>query len=329
MKIFHGRVEIAGQMGILSSALNKKGHYSRGYNTFHSYLGYKDNLINTDNEKLKGRYQEILHFYDLFHFHYGSTLCHDFSDLSEIKSRNKKMIMHHWGNDVRFHDQAKVSNPYAYTGDSPPNRVIHDNLTKITAHIKEAIVQDYEVYDYVKDYYDKVHVLPIAIDLQHFKPNFPSLQKERLLILHAPTNPNFKGTLFIEKTIEKLKEEYNFEYRRIEKMNHEEAIKHYEEADIIIDQILCGSYGLLSVESMALGKPVLTYIRPDLEASFPVELPIVNSNPDNLYEQVKTLLDNPELRRELGIKGRRYAEKIHSHDVVVDQLLKIYSGLKA
>ena len=25
MRIFHGRIEIAGQMGILSSALNKKG----------------------------------------------------------------------------------------------------------------------------------------------------------------------------------------------------------------------------------------------------------------------------------------------------------------
>ena len=58
------------------------------------------------------------------------------------------MIMHHWGNDVRFHDLAKVNNPYAYTGDSPPNEVMHENLTKISKYIKHAIVQDYEVYDY-------------------------------------------------------------------------------------------------------------------------------------------------------------------------------------
>ena len=142
--------------------------------------------------------------------------------------------------------------------------------------------------------------MPIAIDLAHFQPQYPSLQKERPLILHAPTNPDFKGTFFIEKTIEKLKEEYNFDYQRIEKMNHEEVIKLYEKADMIIDQVLCGSYGLLSVESMALGKPVLTYIRPDIVSTFPTELPIVNANPDNLYEQVKRLLKSPELRRELG-----------------------------
>jgi len=328
MRIFHGTTEIAGQMGILSSALNKKGHYSLGYNTFHSYLGYKDYLVNTDENGLKEMYDNILELYDVFHFHYGTTLREDFSDLPEIKSRNKKMIMHHWGNDVRFHDKARINNPYVYTGDSPPNEEIHEKLQKISAYIKEAIVQDYEVYEYVKDYYDKVHVLPIAIDLSKFKPKYPSVSKPKPLILHAPTNPEFKGTLYVEKAIEKLREDFAFDYRRIEKMNHEEVIKLYEDADIIVDQVLCGSYGLLSVESMALGKPVLTFIRPDLVSKFPPELPIVNTNPEELYDHIKTLIENTPLRRELGLKGRRYVEQYHSHDVVAEQLLNIYAGLK-
>lgn len=328
MKIFHGTTEIAGQMGILSKALTKKGHCSVGYNTFHSYLGYKDFLVNTDQRGLVEKVPQILEDYDLFHFHYGTTLSPDFTDLSEIKKRNKKMIMHHWGNDVRFHEQARIHNPYVYTGDSPPNEDIHAKLMKITQYIKEAIVQDYEVYDYVKDYYDKVHVVPIAIDLTHFQPHYPSVDKDRPLILHAPTNPKFKGTCYIEKTIKRLKEEFDFDYRRIEKMNHEEVIKLYRDADIIIDQVLCGSYGLLSVESMALGKPVLTFIRPDLISSFPLDLPIVNANPSNLFEKVKRLLDNPELRRELGVRGRKYVEKVHSHNLVADQLITIYSNLR-
>lgn len=328
MRVFHGTTEIAGQMGILSDALKKRGHYSIGYNTFHSYLGYKDNLINIDKVGLNEKYKQIVDSFDLFHFHYGTTLSPDYADLAEIKNKKKKMIMHHWGNDVRFHDQAKVHNPYVYTGDSPPNEEIHAKLLKITKYIKEAIVQDYEVYEYVKDYYDKVHVLPIAIDLKHFKPKYPSIEKVKPLILHAPTNPSFKGTFHIEKTIEKLKEDHDFDYRRIEKVNHEEAIKLYEDADLIIDQVLCGSYGLLSVESMALGKPVLTYIRPDLIRTFPGDLPIINTNPDNLYQQVKRLLQNPDLCLEAGKKGRLYVEKYHSHDNVIDQLLTIYLNLE-
>ncbi|WP_202785178.1 hypothetical protein [Heyndrickxia sporothermodurans] len=206
MKIFHGTVEIAGQMGILSDALQKKGHYSIGYNTYFSYLGYEDYLINTNFDYLSEKQEELIEYFDIFHFHYAKTLNPSFEDLPLIQKKHKKMLMHHWGNDVRFHDKAKVNNPYVNTWDSPPNDVIDQVLTKLSAHIKEAIVQDYEVYEYVKDYYDKVHVVPIAINLSQFTPRFPQVTKEKPLILHAPTNPYFKGTAFIENVIEELKE---------------------------------------------------------------------------------------------------------------------------
>lgn len=327
MNIFHGIVEIAGQMGILSDALKAKGHYSVGYNTFHSYLGYKDHLVNTDLNQIKANQEDIIHSFDIFHFHYNTTLHENYEDLPYLQSKQKKMIMHHWGNDVRFHDLAKVNNPYAYTGDSPPNEVMHENLTKISKYIKHAIVQDYEVYDYVKDYYEKVHVVPIAIDISKFYPQFPKVDKDKPLILHAPTNPDFKGTTYIENTLAELQKTHAFDYQRIEKMNHDEVIKLYEKADIIVDQVLCGSYGLLSVESMALGKPVITFIRPDLITKFPSVLPIVNANPDNLYNQIKLLLDNPMLRLNVGILGREYAMRVHGHHAVADQLLSIYSQL--
>lgn len=327
MNIFHGTTEIAGQMGILSSALEKKGYKSLGYNTFHSYLGYKDYLVNTDEEFLEKNQDRLIEEHDLFHFHYNTTMCKQYSDLEKIYEKQKKMIMHHWGNDVRFHEMAKEKNPFAYTGDSPPNEIMHERLTKVSAFISEAIVQDYEVYEYVKDYYEKVHVLPIAIDLTQFTPSYPSKDKKVPLILHAPTNPDFKGTEHVEAAIEKLRGSYEFIYRRIEKMNHDEVISLYKEADIIVDQILCGSYGLLSVESMALGKPVVTFVRPDLVQTFPETLPIVNANPDTVYDAVERLLKHPELRETIGRQGRQYAEAYHCKHVVVDELISIYKNL--
>lgn len=324
MRICHGTTEIAGQMGILCGELKKRGHIAVGYNSFHSYLDYKEHLINTSMQEIHDQSKHIINFFDFFHFHYASSLMHDYQDLPIIQSKGKKMIMHHWGNDVRFHEQAKENNPFAYTGDSPPNEIIHERLTKITTYIDEAIVQDHEVLPYVLPYYKKVHVIPIAIDLEKFKPHYPDKKKKVPLILHAPTNPAFKGTEVIESAINELKKTHAFEYKRIEKMSHQEVVNIYKEADIIVDQILCGSYGLLSVESMALGKPVITFIRPDLVDTFPASLPIVNGNPDNVYEKIKMLIENPELRSELGILGRKYAESYHAKEKVVDQLLEIY-----
>jgi glycosyltransferase involved in cell wall biosynthesis len=272
-------------------------------------------------------FKHIVSFYDIFHFHYGTTIWPQFEDVKEIKATGKKMIMHHWGNDVRFHDLARINNPYVYTGDSPPNERIDKQLTKISQYISEAIVQDYEVLHYVKSYYKKVHVLPLAIDLRNFQPTYPDVLKKRPLILHAPTNPDFKGTTYIEDAIKQLQSSHDFDYKRIEKMNHAQVISLYKEADIIVDQILCGSYGLLSVESMALGKPVITYIRPDLLNKFPLALPIVSGNPDNIKEKIQTLIENPPMRKSLGIQGREYVEKYHAREIVVAKLLSIYAKL--
>jgi len=328
MRILHGVIEIAGQMGILSGALKRRGHISVGYNTFHTYLGYKEHLINTVGWELEKVSHHLINFFDIFHFHYASSLMTNYADLPLIKAKGKKMIMHHWGNDVRFHDQALVNNPYVYTGDSLPNEVMHQKLVSISAYIREAIVQDYEVLPYVEPYYDKVHVLPIAIELAPFVPHYPSEYKQQPLILHAPTNPAFKGTEHVERALLRLKGEFDFQYRRIENMNHQQARQLYQEADIIIDQILCGSYGLLSVESMALGKPVVAYIRGDLVSRFPADLPIVNANPDTIYEQVKRLLQQPHLRRQLGIQGRQYVERYHDSNVVAEKLIGIYQNLR-
>ena len=327
MKIFHGTIEIAGQMGILCGELKRRGHIASGYNIFHSYLGYKEHLINTNVIELQQSCKHLINFFDLFHLHYNSSILPNLRDLAVIRDKGKKVIMHHWGNDVRFHDKAREKNPHVYTGDSPPDGVIHRRLTQISAFVDEAIVQDYEVYDYVAPYYKKVHVVPIAIDLEPFEPHLPRMDVTRPLVLHAPTNPAFKGTAAVEGAIAELQKTHDFEYRRIEHLNHEQAVQLYKAADVIVDQLRCGSYGLLSVEAMALGKPVITYLRDDVASKFPSELPIVNADPDTVGTALRQVLDNPALRVELGERGRAYAENYHAKEIVVDQLEAIYGNL--
>lgn len=329
MKILQAPTEIAAQMGTLSKALNRIGVEAAAYNTFHSYLGYRDYLYNVDEFELEWLRPEIIRYFDIFHFHYGQTLARDYADLEEIERLGKPMLMHHWGNDVRTYDIAARNNPFVYTGDSPPPEVVHKRLTTLSGYVNDAIVQDYEVYPYVAPYYKRVHVVPIAFDVAAVNPVYPSLsQQEDPLVVHAPTNPQFKGTQDIEQALAALRKEgVHFRYRRIERMKNEEALRLYRAADIVIDQVLCGSYGLLAVESMSLGKPVVGYIRPDLANTFPEVPPIVSASPDALFDVLRELLQSAERRVFKGEQGRVYAEKYHSVDVVVKQLTAIYRTL--
>jgi glycosyltransferase involved in cell wall biosynthesis len=329
-KIIHVPLEIAGQVGLICEFLRKHGYESVGFNYFPNYLNYKQ-IINTDAYELAKLLDPAIKYFDLFHFHNSYTFIDDYRDIEMIASVGKKMIMHHRGNDVRARSWAlqgeDYTNPYVDADESFPDDLIEKNLNYFSDRMACAIVQDYELYKYVYRFYNKkgkkVHVLPRLIDTSWF---FPSLEvkNQRPLIVHAPTNRKFKGTDSIESVIETLQKEIPFDYKRVEQLSHQQALELYKQADLVIDQILCGAYGNLSVEAMALGKPVICYIRPDLMDLYPKNLPIVSANPDTLYDVLKNILRDREQRIHLGRMGRIYVEEYHEASKVVHQLIQIY-----
>src|SRR5690606_27741113 len=127
---------------------------------------------------------------------------------------------------------------------------------------------------------------PRLFDIRRYQePTLNMSPSDEVLIVHAPTQREFKGTDEINLAIEKLQRDIpSVKYQLVEGVSHAEALQLYRQADIVIDQVLCGAYGNLSVEGMALGKPVVCYIRPDLVSKYPPELPIVSANPDTLYD---------------------------------------------
>jgi glycosyltransferase involved in cell wall biosynthesis len=327
-KVLHAPLDIAGQSGLICEYLRRIGFPSVSYNYFPSYLRYQNRAVETDSYQLHKMFEAAANHFDLFHFHNGSTFFNDFRDLPYLREKGKKIVMHHRGNDVRFSQKARkgagYTNPYVYTGNSLPDEAIERNLSIFSKLVDTAIVQDYELYHYVRDYYDKVYVLPRLIDLEKTPSRIPSVRKLIPRIVHAPTDRAFKGSEDIIRTLQQLQREAKFEFVLLERMSHEEAMRQFLQADIVIDQIRCGAYGNVSVEAMAMGKPVVAYLRDDLLAYYPESLPIVSAHPDNLKTKLKELIQDAELRRSLGQRGRLYVEEHHDARLVIRQLLDIY-----
>ena len=114
-------------------------------------------------------------------------------------------------------------------------------------------------------------------------------------------------------------------------MPHEEARARYARADIVVDQLNAGWHGVFALESMALGKPVVTYLKPDVversAAGFGVRIPIVPATKETLVEALRPLVEQPALRREIGDRSRAYVEQVHDIDRVADRLLDLYRSL--
>jgi len=126
-------------------------------------------------------------------------------------------------------------------------------------------------------------------------------------------------------------DELGIELDLIEGVKHDEAKRRYAQADVIVDQLVVGWYGLFAIESMATGRPVVTYLHDDAveltERAYGVQVPIVNATKETLVDRLRPLLESVELRRELGERGREYVERVHDMDAIGDRLVEIYRSL--
>ena len=128
-----------------------------------------------------------------------------------------------------------------------------------------------------------------------------------LTFLHCPTNRTLKGTEHIIQAAEELQAEgYELSLIILEKMPHECVSEAMSRADVVIDQLLIGWYGMVAIEAWALGKPVICYIRPDLP-----EAPACPADPSTIKDAMREMLKYPETREMWAQKGYKYVWRVH------------------
>lgn len=173
---------------------------------------------------------------------------------------------------------------------------------------------------------DLLHFLPTRavfvpychINLEEWTPKFTQDISRPLRIGHAPTNQAVKGTKIILNSLESLKNKgYELEVVLVENVSNQVAKSIYEDVDILVDQLFAGWYGGLALECMALGKPVIAYIREgDLQfipLEMRAELPIIQANSTNIEDVLQWLLKMPRKELvEIGKKSRLFVEKWHN-----------------
>jgi glycosyltransferase involved in cell wall biosynthesis len=238
---------------------------------------------------------------DIFHFYFGLTLVPKSLQFPLLRALRKKSVFHYLGSDIR--------------GKTPEQ----------LAFGKRADAEIVGSYDAIR-WVPEAHVVPPGLDLREFTP-VPPTDNARPLVVHAPSNREKKGTQWVIEACAQLPVELDI----VEGVPHEEARACYARADIVVDQLNAGWHGVFALESMALGKPVVTYLKPDVversAAGFGVRIPIVPATNETLVRALRPLVEQPALRREIGDRSRAYVEQVHDIDRVADRLIDLYRSL--
>ncbi|OGM11202.1 hypothetical protein A2Z22_01815 [Candidatus Woesebacteria bacterium RBG_16_34_12] len=337
MKVLHAPENIAGQASMIAKAQRELGIEADVLVFNQKKYNYYCDINLSLSEKRRIIQYILLTFnfircffkYDVFHFHFGFSLLPYNLDLPILKLFGKKIIMHYWGSDIRQSDIA-INYVYFKTLDELQKIFPADNDTikrksikRIEKYINISIVGDYQLLPYSPNSI----VVKQALEISKFP--FIGCQKEnnKIIIIHAPSDREKKGTKYVIPAIERLKDEkYNIDFILIENKTHYEATELYKNADIIIDQIVLESHGTLAMEAMALGKPVLCRIDEKFMKYYQ-GLPLISTDPDNIYDNLKLLIENPDLREELGKKGRKYVEDVHDSKKIAMHLIELYQNI--
>lgn len=179
--------------------------------------------------------------------------------------------------------------------------------------------------DLVDDVVDAIW-LPTTLDLDLWQPAAAPDFDRVPTVLHAPTNAQLKGTQFIDPLLKQLQAEGLIRYDRIANVPHDQMSARVAAADIVIDQLVLGHYGLFAMEALATGRVVIANVSERVRRRFPIDVPVVQADPSDLEEVLRSMVADPTEALAAAERGREFVRAFHDGTLASQQLLTWMSG---
>jgi glycosyltransferase involved in cell wall biosynthesis len=346
LRIFIGPVEIGKIGGTLASAFREKEVkvtvVRNSVTPFQAGMKYNQTIQFECLNTVRRRFMKLKFFlknffrHDAFIFLFGKTLLSHNLDLPLYRLFHKKTLMWFLGSDIISYEAVERAkrneglkdHHREPKKDNPQELLQKMNMIRKTEKYVDYIIADPTIAHLLtKNYIGIDHPSGIHMPIDIVNIRFNNETKPIPIIIHAPTDDEKKGTAFIVEALSKLeKEGYKFDFRLCKNMSNLQVREILSEGDIAVDQLFSVAGGTFAVEAMAAGCVVLGGNIPRISGIY--DLPILHTDSANVYDNLKQVLEKPEMRKDLGAKGRIYAEKYHNHKKVAEDILNLFSQAK-
>lgn len=306
----------------------------RMINALNEYTDYEARLINTNPDcygkrtfpedlvwkKDRDICLDLISRADIIHFHHYFDLENNFLGVNFLKDTKKDCkFLRHYHTDLNTLTSGDKQLAEEFTKDSL-NRVV-------IPHYPERTFLD-------------SHILPNIIPIydENMKPK--QINNKKVKVLYSASTKASrheerwatKGYPEVTKKLKYLSKKLDFEYIELFGVPYEKAMKIKQTADIIIGDIVTGSYHLTELEALSQGKVVISYL--DARSVMTLinvvgcdDLPFVNATLDELNNILKELIENKALREEIGAFSRDWIEKYYDDKVLVNKFVEVYDKI--
>ena len=349
MKVLHLPTNIASQTSITVRALRDLGVEARGLVWNQRFFGDREAIEYHEPVSLRkhpirrmartAKWWSVvgaaMRWADVIHWHFSASTLPWNLDLRYAARLGKARLVEFWGTDIRIPEIAAADNPFLakmyreYPEEVGRRAEASRRIQRRFARFGfECLLPGVVLEPYIDaDLFPVTYASKSRVILSDFEPRYPDPRQTVPLVVHSSSHKTRKGTDAVLRAVEELRKTYRFEFKLIHGVTRREAMQYVRRCDVFLDQFVFGAYGVAAVEAMALGKPVVGYIKPTLAARCPADLPIVNATPENLGEVLEKLLASGRLRHETGRASRAFVEKHHDAHKIARNLVNIYEEL--
>ncbi len=347
MKVLHLPANISSQMRATVHVLREIGIEARGMTgpSLYQNSGGLEILPRADGGSLLARKScaarraaailKAVAWADAVHWH-GETALPLAADLLLARTLNRRRFVEFWGSDIRDPEIEIPDNPHfarAWESGGYECRTMESRAHSraVQRRFQAGGARLFNVSPGMAQYLVPGS-FPMRCEsgqrllLEEYPPAVPSAAAARPLVVHAPSAPGAKGTPFVLAAVERLREEVDFGFQLIQGMPAATARDWISRCDIFVDQLILGEYGVAAVEAMALGKPVICYLKPSLRPHTPPHCPVISADPDTITEVLREWLRDGPRRRSAGEASRAWVEERHDARRIVPRMAEYYQA---
>ena len=282
-----------------------------------------------------GRFTNLLHEYDIVHFH-GELSFPLFSYFSK-----KHKIFHLHGLRIEFFKRYFLP------------RLILENIAQayicLTERMKNELIQ-------LGIPQRKIRCLPNSVDMEFFRP---SKEREENMILFVGRLHYIKGLHVLLESLSYLKRpvelviigppaqdskyqrhimnlvssensKHVHKVRYLGEKNQKDVLEWYQRASIFVLPSIYEAMGIVNLEALACETPVIaTKVGgiPEVVVDKKTGILVEPNSALALANAIQYLMDNPEERRKLGKEGRKWVVRNFSEETTLQKLQSIYDEL--
>ncbi len=212
--------------------------------------------------------------------------------------------------DPRRHRELYRNSPF-----TDPDERTTEHLQR-RSDVLRGVIADVGVARFVStpdliDFIDDAVWLPLVVDVNDLASDAPVFERPRPVVVHAPSNSVLKGSAVIDPVLDALHQGGVIEYRRLRGVAHRDLVDVIRNADIVVDQLMLGSYGVLACEAMAAGRLTIGHVVEHVRTRIPGPLPIVEAGSQDLEAVIRRAIADRDISVKTAAAGVEYARSMH------------------